>query len=402
MQVALDLCDEELTLFKENYEEINTLQLKILKLYTAKRHDPSKIRQFRQQIDQAEGEIVEVLARTKMQNCLRKIDSCDDSSRAVDVFLRLSLDLVKKQVKHCQEVQIKCDVEASGISERQIGHYEKKKTEIEIVLYDGNHPKRKDYLFKIVWNIARNVAQLNANHSIDDNELKVALCIFEIQCDKLDDWKYRIEKLKISKLRERRESIEYKNIKDEISSLETNGETYRKSIEFRSCLRTIRRLTYGKCTHVVDVRLRMLIQLKYAIDSMIEEEIYKLSFITVLSVNKDEPVTDYEQFQLEAYEEINYFQDMLAGNDNEGRSVFNDKIFHQVKKLNYEEIELLDKVLYNEEIHEKNCPVCFNEHTDGELLVSLRCPCKKERLCQICAFNVLKEKSQCPCCRTYV
>ena len=85
-----------------------------------------------------------------------------------------------------------------------------------------------------------------------------------------------------------------------------------------------------------------------------------------------------------------------------GRTAYRDEVFEDVTKLNDEEIELLDKVIYNEEIHDESCPVCLNEHTDGEQLVSLRCPCKRERLCQSCAVGVLKEKSQCPCCRAYV
>ena len=79
-----------------------------------------------------------------------------------------------------------------------------------------------------------------------------------------------------------------------------------------------------------------------------------------------------------------------------------DKIFEDVSQLNDEEIELLDKEFYNEALYDKRCPVCLNEHLDDELLVSLRCPCKKETLCQKCAFSVLKQKSQCPCCRSYV
>ena len=78
------------------------------------------------------------------------------------------------------------------------------------------------------------------------------------------------------------------------------------------------------------------------------------------------------------------------------------KIFEEINNLNDEEIELFDKVCYNEDIPDKRYPVCLNEHHDGEILVSLRCLCKKERLCQICAFMVMKEKSQCPFCGAYV
>ena len=113
ISAAKDIYDEQLTLLKINYEQINSLELKILKLHTAKLYDLSKIHQFRQQIDQDEGEIVEILARTTMQNCMRKNYSCKNSSREVDVFLRLSLDLVEKQFEHCREVQFKVVVEES-------------------------------------------------------------------------------------------------------------------------------------------------------------------------------------------------------------------------------------------------------------------------------------------------
>ena len=64
--VANDLCDEELTLFKAGYKKIHSLELRILKLHTAKLYDRGEIRQFRQQIDHAEGEIVKILSKTTM------------------------------------------------------------------------------------------------------------------------------------------------------------------------------------------------------------------------------------------------------------------------------------------------------------------------------------------------
>ena len=85
--------------------------------------------------------------------------------------------------------------------ERQIRDFEKKKIEIVLVLNDGKFPKRKDYLLEMVNNIARKVARLLANHPRDYDEVKVVLCMFEIQYYKIDDWKYQIENLKHSKER---------------------------------------------------------------------------------------------------------------------------------------------------------------------------------------------------------
>ena len=105
---------------------------------------------------------------------------------------------------------------------------------------------------------------------------------------------------------------------------------------------------------------------------------------------------------MEINDDISQLEEILAGNDYEERTVFIDEILQEFAYLNDEEIELIDKVLYNEKTYDKKCPICLTEHIDGELLVSLRCPCKKERLCQSCAFKAMKEKSQCPCCRAYV
>ena len=402
MSVTGDLNDEELTLFKRNFKEINILELKISKLFMAKWYDTSNIHKFCQQMDQAEDEIIEVLAQTTMQNCMQKIESYGKSSRAVDVFLQLSLDLVKKQIKHCQEVQVNIFEEESENFERKLQSFENKKIEIVFVLNDTNHPKRDDYLFEMVENIAQSVAKLLVNETIDDDELKVALCIFELQYEKLDLNDYLILGLKLSKGREPYESIAHKNILDEISNLEMFGEVFRESVEFRSRLRTIQRLTNGNCTQVVDVRLMMLIQKNIASYWEIERELVELSRITDLAVNKDELVTAHEHFQWETNQEIFRLEEILTGNDIEERRVFNDGIFKEVTKLNDEEIELFDKIFYQEEIHEKTCPVCFDEHTYNALLVSLKCPCKRERLCQSCASRALKEKSQCPCCRAYV
>ena len=168
----------------------------------AKLYDLSKIQQFNQQMDQAEEEIVEVLARTTMQGWMQKIERCGKSSRAVDVFLQLSLDLAEKQIKHYRKVEFKVVGEESGTFEREIRRFENTKMEIVLVSNDINHPKRKDYLFEMVENIARNVAKILVNQPIDDDQLKVALCIFEIHNNEVDLYDYQIAELKFSKERE--------------------------------------------------------------------------------------------------------------------------------------------------------------------------------------------------------
>ena len=114
----------------------------------------------------------------------------------------------------------------------------------------------------MVENIAQNMAELLVNQPIDDDDLKVTLCIFEIQHFKVDFCNYEIVQRSLSLEREPRGIIAYENILHEIANLETEVRNYRESLELRSCLRTIQRLTNGSCTHVVDVQLMVLIKHK--------------------------------------------------------------------------------------------------------------------------------------------
>ena len=387
-----DLDDKELTLFKENYEEINIIELKIFEFQRYSGLD------FDEQIDQAEEEILEIKARTTMQNCMQKIESFGNSSRAVDAFVRISLDLIEMEIKHCRDVPLQVAEEES--IKREMENLEARKIKTELVLNDANHPERKEYYFQMVKNIASTMPMVLDYCPVHDEQLKIALCIFEIQYRKVDIINIEIVLLKLSKERELHESIAYKNIVDEISDLELKREIQRESLQFRSSLRRVQRLTSGNCTQAVDIRLIMLILHKEFCMDLVKDEIRELPLITDLSVNKYELLNAHEHLCLKLGHEIVQLEDML--DDNERRIVFNNEMFKDVTKLNDEEIERLDKVLYNEEIHSLICPICLDEHTDGELLVSLRCPCKKERLCQSCAFKALKEKSQCPCCRAHV
>ena len=402
MSVAGELYAVELTLIKENFKEINNLELKKFKLNTNKSYGLNTNQELQQKIDQADVEIKEVRARTTRQICMQKVEGFDNSSRVLDAFLRLSLDLVEKKIVYCREIQFKISEKEQKTLKREIGLLESKAFKIVLLLNDTNHPDRKLYSLEMVRNFAWIVAKLLVNQPIEDDELKMALYMFEIKFHKVDFCNYQIVKLILSKGRELRDSIAYKNIANEISILDIEGSSHRESNELRSSLRTIQRLTNGNCKHLVDLRLVMVFVQKMACIQLVNNEMYELSLITDLSVNKNELVTTHQHFKLEMYDEIYELGDMLFGNDNEGRTLFNDDMFEEVTKLYDDEIELLDKVLYNEEIHDKKCPVCLKEHTIDELLVSLRCPCKRKKLCQDCAFKAMKEKSQCPCCRAYI
>ena len=105
MPVTTDLYDEEVALFEDNYKEISILELKVFKLNTRKIYSQNENQHIQQEIRQASLDIVKILARTRMQNCMEKIKNNGNSSRAVDVSLRLSLDLIEKEIKYCQKIQ---------------------------------------------------------------------------------------------------------------------------------------------------------------------------------------------------------------------------------------------------------------------------------------------------------
>ena len=243
MPVAEDLCDEELTLFEENYEEIFSLKLKIFKLHTDKLYGLNVNQHLQQEIKKAKEDIVKVQARTTMQNHLQKIESCNNSFRAVDIFLQFKLDLVEKEIKYYQEVKLETVDEKCGTLEREIERLENKQINIIHVLMDNNHHKREGYLLEIMGSFAENVAKLLVNQPIDEDELKVALCIFEIQNEEIDDCDYKNFELGLYKAGVPEQSNAYRKIVDETSDLESEVKTIRESLNFRSTLRTIQRLT---------------------------------------------------------------------------------------------------------------------------------------------------------------
>ena len=199
MSPTEDTYVDVLATFKQSYEKINVLELKIYKLFTAKLYGNSNKRELQQKIDQAEEEIIAISASTAMQKCIGKIKNYGKSSRAVDVYLQFWLDLREKQIKHCQELQLEVIEKEPGTLQQQVEYAEKKKIEIKHLLKNHNHHQREVYLFDMVKNFAKNVADLLVNQRIDDDELKVAICIFEIYQDKQDWFNYKITLLKLSK-----------------------------------------------------------------------------------------------------------------------------------------------------------------------------------------------------------
>ena len=234
--------------------------LLIFKLYTDKLYSLNTHQNHQREFEKATGDIVKVQARTTMQNHLQKIKSCNTGSRAVDILLRGKFDLLEKQIKHYQEVQFKIAEKESEALDRKFERLKKKQIKIMHVLHDTNHHTRAEYLLEIVANFTENVAKLLVNQPIDDDELKVTLCIFQTQYYDVDDYDFEIFELILSKRRVGAESSDYRKIEDKISNLKKEREKIVESLEFQSCLRTIQKLISGKCTQVLDVRLMMPLQ----------------------------------------------------------------------------------------------------------------------------------------------
>ena len=76
-----------------------------------------------------------------MQNNLQKVESCNNSSQVVDIFLRLKLDLVEKEIMYYQEVQLETVEEKSRTLQREIERLENRQNKIMHVLMDKNHHK---------------------------------------------------------------------------------------------------------------------------------------------------------------------------------------------------------------------------------------------------------------------
>ena len=239
MSVAENLSVEELTLFTENCVELMSFEMKIFKLSKDKLYGLDINQDLKQETEKAEEGSAKVLARTTMQTCMQKMKSCNNNSRAVDVILRILLDLLENKINHYREVQFKVVENYSRKIENKIKVLQDNQVKIVNKLHDINHPERAYYLDSMVRHFAENVAKILVIDPIDDDELKVALCMFELYYKKLDWYYYQILEQKLSKGRVPAESIAYRKILNNISNLETDVEVCRNSYKIWSCLRTI-------------------------------------------------------------------------------------------------------------------------------------------------------------------
>ena len=154
-----------------------------------------------------------------MQSCLQKIKIFGPSSRAGDVSLQLSIDHVEKLRKHCRKSHFEVFEKETEI-EGKIKCLEKSTILFDLVLKDANDRSREYFYNVMVENIAQNVAELLVNQPIDYDELRVALCIFEKYCEKIDIYNHKIIQLRLSIRHEPHKYNEYENTREEISILE--------------------------------------------------------------------------------------------------------------------------------------------------------------------------------------
>ena len=238
----------------------------------------------------------------------------------------------------------------------------------------------------------------------DDEELKVALCLFEIYHNKVDYFQDEINQLTIVINRINCNSLVNNHIGSKIVSIYKEMDTVLNSLEARSCLRTIRRLTNGICKQAVDVRLMMIIKSVNKAICTKRNEMSKLACMTDMAVNKETLMNHYKQSIIQHESRIMLYESMLSNIDGmkTERENFKKTIFNAVNTLTKEEVEMLDKVAYDKKIHKEECPVCLDERKeDGEVIVSMKCSVF-HNLCTTCAIRAFTVNSRCPVCRAYV
>ena len=196
----------------------------------------------------------------------------------------------------------------------------------------------------------------------------------------------------------------YDQIKSEIihkNELKAEGLS---SFPLRSCLRTIRRLTNGRCTQAIDVHMVMMVKSDKKRLDLTRNELSKLDCMTDTLVNKEKVISDYNQYIVQSESWVTEYEFMLSDNDylKTERKRLNESIFNSVDTLTEEEVEMLDKITYDKKIHHDRCPVCLDERSEnGEEIVSIKCSVF-HNLCTSCAIELFKRNSRCPLCRAYV
>ena len=176
------------------------------------------------------------------------------------------------------------------------------------------------------------------------------------------------------------------------------------SLSLRSCLRTIRRLTNGRCTQAIDVHMMIMIEVCKKRVELIRNELSEIACKIRVVVNKETLVNLYHDYIVQNENVITVYESMLNENDylKTERNRIKESFFNAVDILSKVEVEMLDKVVYDKKIHKDKCTVCLDERSEyGKVIVSMKCSVF-HNLCTSCAIEVFKRDSRCPLCRAYV
>ena len=382
---------EEVILFKENFEYINILELKLFKLSMLLSYNSNgNHAQLERDSKQVRRQLSDFRASTSLQKSFAMIRTNGKCTEAVILFREQFLNLKKSAINHCREKNL-------YIPQKELEKLKKDYRRIKIA--------NEDYFTTILFtNMATIVWDQLVQKPNDDDELKVALCSFEIYHNKLDYFQDKINQLTIDINRINCNSPEHHQIERKIVLMIKKRDTVLNSFEARSCLRSIRRLTNGISKQAVDVRLVMMIKSVKKAICIQRNEMSKLACMTCIGVNKETLINGYNHSIVHYESRIIQYESMLSNTDGmkTERENLKDKIFNVVDTLFEDEVEMLDKVTYDRTIHKEECPVCLNERKeDGEKIVSMKCSVF-HNLCTTCAIRVFTVDSRCPVCRAYV
>ena len=390
MTANLEFSDN-INLLKEKLEIITFLEFKLFKLSMLLSYDPKEnLAELGRESKQVARQAFDFQASTEMQKCLAMLKTEDKHTEAIIILREQILNLKKSQINHCRE-------EKFYIPQNEI-----EKLENDYKIFESTN--ENIWISSLFSNMATVVWDQLVQKPIDDEELKVALCSFEIHFNKIYNLHDNINQLSLNFNRMQGNSKAYNHFISEIASMNELQVSFLNSFSLRSSLRTIRRLTNGKCTQAIDIYMVMEANsIKKRLD-LLRKELSELACLTDMVVNKETLMYFYNQDIVQTESFITQYESMLSNIDylKTERNRLNEEIFNAVNTLSEEEVEMLDKIAYDKKIHQDKCPVCLDERRGGgEKIVSLKCSVF-HNLCINCAIKAFKLDSRCPLCRAYV
>ena len=246
MCVNMELSDEVI-LFKENLESQKVLELELFKLSMLLSYNSEgNLAQLERESKQVRRQLHDIVASTASQKCLAMFRTNDKCTEAVIMLRNQFLNLKKMAINYCRKEKL-------YIPQKEIENLEND--------CKGIKTASDNYFRNILFtNMATVVWDQLVQKPIDNEELKVALFSFEIHHNKINKLQDKINQLYLDINRMQRHRQAYFNMELEIAKLNKLKASCLKLFSFRSCLRTIRRLTNGRCTQAVDVHMVMMVK----------------------------------------------------------------------------------------------------------------------------------------------